>query len=157
MSNRTAEVRPANLDDILGIRDTLEATRAVAVWPMPETEYPWALQYMMDLIAWGFAWVVVIDRQIVGVAMVDRAVWPWNRRAAFLDVVHLWIEPAYRTGGTGDKLLNAMRARADELALPLQLSITFPDDSGPAKDRWARMHGLKQTGGNFWYSPEKGS
>lgn len=150
MSKRLAEVRLASLDDILGIRDTIEKARALAHEFLPEAEYPYALQYTMDLIAQGLCWVAVADGKVIGCAMADRGHWPWNRKAVFLDAMHFWVEPQARRGGVATGLIAAMRAKAADLGCPLRINITYPDGNAEIKDRMMRMAGFQYLGGSFW-------
>lgn len=150
MSNRVADIRPAHYDDIMGIVTTIEHARQSMTRHVPEAEYPYAMQYTLELIGQGQCWVVVASETIVGVAMLEQRHWPWNRRAAFLENVHFWVEPAYRRSGVAAKLLRAMREKALDMGLPLRIVLSFPDGAEAVKDRWARMQGLEYTGGAFW-------
>lgn len=150
MSNRTPTVRDAAFADVIGICRTIEKARALMQMDLPEAEYPYAMQYTLDIIAQGFCWVVVVGGEIVGVAMVDRHHWPWNRKAQFLENIHLWVEPEHRKGGSAAQLIEKMKARARELDLPLRLVLTFPDGAEAVKDRWATRQGFRYMGGSFW-------
>jgi GNAT superfamily N-acetyltransferase len=150
MSNRSIEVRPALYDEVFQIRDTIVGARVLAEMPLPEVEEPWAIQYTLDLIRDGLVFVAVVDRAVVGVAILAVQHWPWNRVAKFLENIHLWVEPKHRKGGTGLKLIALMKARAKELNMPLSLRISFPDGAAETKDRLLRMQGFTYLGGTFW-------
>ena len=150
MSNRGITVRAAHYDDVLGIVTTIERARHVMTRELPEAEYPYAMQYTLDLIAQGLCWVAVVSNDIVGVAMLDQRTWPWNRKETFLENVHFWVEPIHRSGGTAALLLSSMKARAKDLNQPLRVVLSFPDGNEKVKDRWARLQGLEYTGGAFW-------
>ena len=151
MSNRTVEVRAARYDEVFQIRDTINEARLTSDIPLPEVEEPWAIQYTLDLIRFGFVWVAVTDKQVVGVAIVNKLHWQWNRGAFFLENSHFWVLPKHRKGGTAIRLLQCMKDRAKELGLPLSVRITHSDGAADTKDRFLKMQGLKYLGGTFWF------
>ena len=150
MSNRIADIRPAVHDDLFGIRDALEYGRTIAGRELPEGEFPFFLQYTLDLIAQKLVFVAVVGNDVVGIIAADWAHWPWNRKSLFLDCKQFFVQPAFRKGAAASKLLTAMKERARELNMPLQLSITYPDGAEEYKDRFLKMQGFEYTGGNFW-------
>lgn len=150
MSNRTVEVRTARYDEVFQIRGSIEQARVLSDVALPEVEEPWAVQYTLDLIRDGLVFVAVVDKAVVGAAILSVCHWPWNRNAKFLENNHLWVEPKHRKGGAGLRLIQAMKARAQELQMPLSLRITFPDGAADTKDRLLRMQGFKYLGGTFW-------
>lgn len=150
MSNRQVEVREAAYEDVFQIRDAIEAARGLSDIALPPVEYPWAVQYTLDLIRDRLVFVAAVDREVVGVIIGAVCHWPWNRDAKFIENIHFWVAAKHRKGGTGVKLLRALKARAQELQMPLSIRVTFSDGAADTKDRFLRMQGFKYIGGTFW-------
>lgn len=150
MSSRSTTVRPAEMHDIMEIVATIERARELSPVPLPPAEYPFAMQYTLDLIGFRQVWVVEVASRVVGCAMVAIHHWPWSRHARFMDAIHFWVEPEFRSGGAGLKLLEMMKVAAEAEKLPLRVAITYPDGDARLKDRLMQMQGFTYIGGSFW-------
>lgn len=149
----SARARAADQGDILGIWQTLEKALAQAPDFYPKPELPYALQYIMDLIAQGLVFVAVNrDDEVVGTVVLDWAHWPWNRGARFLVNQHFWVEPLWRSGGTAIKLLSMAKRRAQALGQDLMLETSMLDADTGKKERFIEKNGFTTIGGKFFLS-----
>ena len=118
----------------------------------PDAEYPYILHYIIEQISNGFCWVVQDEGRVIGVSMVAPKNWPWNRQVFFYENTHLYVLPNWRGTGAADKLVEAMKALANEKQVQLILNFTYGTDFEVVKGFMAK-HGMQLLGGNFLYTP----
>jgi GNAT superfamily N-acetyltransferase len=152
-----ADVRPARLDDITGIWATLqECLNAYAPSFYPPVEMPYALQYMLDLIAQGLVLVAVNpDDDVVGVIVLDWAVWPWNRQVRYLYNQHYWVEPLWRGYRVAAKLLDGAKQIATAHDVKLLIETSMEDADTGKKERFIEKNGFRGIGGKFFFDPNQ--
>jgi GNAT superfamily N-acetyltransferase len=157
---RRTKVRLAHFSDVSAVHECLERARAELDTPFPPPDLPYALQALMDLIAQGFMSVATDPGgQIVGVIALDVTNWPWchpeNPRGRYLYNQHYWVDPGYRRGGTGVKLLDWAKARADEAGMPLMIEMASLDGNVDEKDHFVKSRGFTHLGGKFFREPNR--
>lgn len=150
-------VRPACFEDAFGIRDTLLDALSAAETPYPRPDMPYAVQYIMDLIAQDLVAVAECAGRIVGCIVLSYARWPWvhpsNPAGIFLQNDHFWVEPTARRGGTAVKLLSFAKKKSDALKIWLSIDLSSLDASTEAKDRFVKSQGFVYIGGKFMRQP----
>lgn len=72
----------------------------------------------------------------------------------FLPNQWFYVEPWARTEGVAEALISRACSEAEELGLPMSMTIWSGMDV-ELKDEFLRRHGLTYTGGNFMYEPER--
>jgi GNAT superfamily N-acetyltransferase len=157
---RPAVLRLAVPEDIVSILDTLrtaleEVRQDVAI---PEPELPYAMQAMLDLIAQGFVHVLVnTNGKVVGLIALSLRVWPWvspsNPAGRYLVDEYFWVERAYRRHGKAAQLIEAAKATADTLGLPLMIEMSSGGADASLKDRFIRRCGFTHIGGKMFRAP----
>lgn len=157
---RKTKIRPASLSDTLAIHDTLLDALEAADTPFPAPELPYALQALMDKIAQGLVCVAVDPTDtVVGTIVLDTAHWPWtspsSAKGLHLYNQHYWVEPAYRKGGAGIKLLEWAKTRSDELKLPLLIELSSLESNTELKDQFVKSRGFRYIGGKFFRTPNQ--
>lgn len=112
-----------------------------------------------DVISWGLGIVnkggVIVaecEGKIIGSSGVEMGIVPWNHSAKYLNSVWLWVDPEFRNGSTGVRLIKATKDIADKNGLPLRLDEIWayrPFLMGKLKERL----GFHNLGGNWGYFP----
>lgn len=161
MSNRQlhshVEIQAAVPQDAFAIHRTLLKALELSGTPYPEPDMPYCIQTMLDQIKEGFIGVAWAGR-VVGVIWLDYGRWPWcaptNPKGFHLYNQHFWIEPEFRMGGVGKKLLDFAKAVADRKQLPLKLEFSSMSMKPEVRDRFARINGFGYTGGVFYREPK---
>jgi len=151
-----AKIRQARIEDSVGILQTLQEALAHAPPWYPPPELPYALQYIMDLIAQDLVTVAVSpDDVVVGVIVLDWTHMPWNRQARYLYNQHFWVEPLWRQHRTAARLLGAAKATAKSLCVPLMLETSMEDADTGKKERFIEKNGFRGIGGKFFFDPNQ--
>lgn len=157
---RPAVVRLAEPEDIVSILTCLRRALSEVRYdmPLPEPDMPYALQAMLDLIAQDFVHVTInTNGHVVGVLALHVNSWPWvapsNRAGHYLTDAYFWVERPYRRGGTAAKLLDAAKATADSLKLPLMIEVSSGGAEVALKDRFVRRCGFEYVGGKMYRAP----
>lgn len=157
---RPAVVRLAEPEDIVSVLTCLRKALAEVRhdMPMPEPDLPYAMQAMLDLIAQGLVHVTInTNGHVVGLIALSINAWPWvapsNRAGHYLTNIHFWVERPYRRGGTATKLLEAAKATAERLNLPLMIEMSSGGTEAAMKDRFVRRCGFEYVGGKMYRAP----
>ncbi len=145
-------LRKANFDNdnadvkaILGLMLEWQSTAGIA---MPTVSMPHCLNTTLQSIAFGTAWVAVVDGEIVG-AVMGRREDPWFTSDAVVTDVFGYVKPEHRKGMLGARLYGALRDYAKEIgAVWLKLAHTHATDI-ERKDKFFERLGLKQIGSVF--------
>lgn len=151
-----AEVRPAHIEDSVGILQTLQEALTHAPDFYPPPELPYALQYTMDLIAQDLVRVAATPcGDIVGVLVLDWAHFPWNRQARYLYNQHLWVEPIWRGHRVAAIMLSEAKTIAAAHGVPVMIETSMLDADTGKKERFIEKNGFRAIGGKFFFAPNQ--
>lgn len=157
---RNVVIRPAEPEDVVTMLASLRKGLAEVCYdvPIPEPEMPYAMQAMLDAIANGLVHVAVnAKNEVVGLIALAVHSWPWvspaNPAGRYLTNEYLWVERAYRRGGTAQRLLEAAKGVADTARLPLMIEMSSGGAEAPMKDRFVRSCGFHYIGGKMYRAP----
>lgn len=142
-------VREAMFADLDAIAETLMQAHAEASYALPEPELPYALKYILDLMAQGLVWVADVEGKVSGVLMIDAVTWPWNSKIKHAENVHFWVEPAHRSGGVAQKLLARAEKKCRAANIVFMPRLTYGSSEAESIDRFMRINGFEYIGGNF--------
>lgn len=139
--------------DAFSIVAMLWEARDETDFPVPAPNIPYAYQNLMEMISSGTVWVAKTDEdKLIGVAIASpQRLWH-VQEPHFLQTEEFYVEPAYRKGGIAARLLEKVTEAADEMGVPLVVSITS-GGMAELKDRFVAQQGLTYLGGNLLHQP----
>lgn len=148
-------IAKARLTEVFRIVELLESGREEVASPLPQPEFPYAYQALMNIIAGGGAWVARLENgDLVGVLLAEpNRLW-YRRNLHYLQSVEFYVRPEFRKGGTASRLIEKAKQAATEAGVPFILSITS-GVRAEIKDRFVEQMGLEYLGGNLVFDPLK--
>lgn len=152
MSKTNIEVRQAVYEDLNGIHETARIGFEESGGHLPDAEYPYILQFILQQISAGLVWVAVdLDtEEVIGCTMLSVNHWPWNRQVQFFQNDHLFVLDGYRGTNAADDLVTAIKRHAAEHDAQLLINFTYGIDTR-VSHHFMKKHDGKLLGGNYLF------
>jgi len=112
-----------------------------------EVDVEKVIRYIADHIINGRGYVVRLNNDIIGAALVKEADY-WFSKETFLNEGVFYVSAKARRTPAAKLLLNELKAYARELNLPLMIGVTTGDRL-KAKDKFFEMNSFKRVGGMY--------
>ena len=113
----------------------------------PAVDVEKVIRYIADHIINGRGYVVRLNNDIIGAALVKEADY-WFSKETFLNEGVFYVSAKARRTPAAKLLLNELKAYARELNLPLMIGVTTGDRL-KAKDKFFEMNSFKRVGGMY--------
>lgn len=142
-------IREATIFDHTGILNCLIEwfDEASVDYPKPNKEMGnWINHILME----GYCVVAEENGIIVGTSGLGYTKFPWNDQAWLLNSEWFHVTKQFRRGGTAKKIIDMVKAYAEERNIPIIMGISSGVDT-VKKQRFLQMTGASFVGGNFIY------
>lgn len=102
----------------------------------------------------GVILVALNDDIIVGTIVLGKTKLWWAHKEIFTDLV-FYVNPEYRKGEVPKKLFEYVKVFADDLKMPIMLSIVKDSTNNELLERYLNIKGFKSVGFRALYTPKE--